>query len=211
MATFLGLEDVEKTAKENPEKFFLPSEAERKSQKTGASVRLHFLLKDPADDEPRAERMWVTITQEHGLLKPYRGLLENAPVYITDLKLGDAVTFKPCHIAQTIIKRGDPRWIDSASLKALVSKMCFERNEIVRFLYREKADREDDSGWRMFTGHETQEYTDDPKNIRIVEVGFMLDRDASLLEPLKEGIGGVFERGNKTEPWHRVTDWTPEE
>ena len=81
----------------------------------------------------------------------------------------------------------------------------------MRFLYREAADGKEDSGWRMFTGHETQEYSDDPKNIRLVEVGYMLDRDPSLLQPLKEGAGAVFERRAKAEPWNKVTDWTPAE
>jgi uncharacterized protein YegJ (DUF2314 family) len=105
MAKFLNLEDVEKKARENPEKFFIPSGEERKSQRVGDSVRLHFRLKNPSADEPRAERMWVTITQEQGFLKPYKGLLESSPVCIEDLEQGAEVTFKPCHIAQTIIKK----------------------------------------------------------------------------------------------------------
>lgn len=209
MSKFLKLEDVEKSAKENPETFFIPSEQERKSQRVGDSVRLHFCVKDPAPGEPRAERMWVTITQEQGLFKPYRGVLENKPAFIKDLEAGTEITFKPCHIAQTIIKKGDRRWIDSANLKALVSELCFAKGEYVRFLYREHADREEDSGWRMFTGHETDEYNDNPKNIRIVDVGYMLDRDPSLLTPLKEGIGATFERATKDDAWNRVTDWTP--
>ncbi len=181
MAKFLNLEDVEKTARENPETFFIPSDEERKSQRVGDSVRLHFRLQNPSPGESRAERMWVTITQEQGFLRPYKGVLENTPVFIEDLKQGVEVTFKSCHIAQTIIKKDDPRWIECASLKALVSEMCFAKGECVRFLYRQGVDRKEDSGWRMFTGHETQEYNDDPKNIRIVEVGYMLDRDPSLL------------------------------
>jgi hypothetical protein len=211
MAKFLKLEDVEKTAKENPETFFIPSEKERTSQRVGNSVRLHFRLKGPAPGEPQAERMWVTITQEQRLFKPYKGVLENAPVFIEDLKQGMQVTFKSCHIAQTIIKKGDQRWLDCANLKALVSEMCFAKGECVRFLYREHADREEDSGWRMFTGHETDEYSNDPKNTRIVDVGFMLDRDPTLLQPLKEGIGAVFERRTKNEAWKKVTDWSPPE
>lgn len=211
MAKFLNLEDVEKTARENPETFFIPSAEERKSQRVGDSVRLHFRLKNPSGDEPQAERMWVTVTQEQGLLKPYKGMLQNAPIYIEDLKPGDEVAFKPCHIAQTIIKKGDPRWIECAKLKALVSAMCFAKGEYVRFLYRQAADRTEDSGWRMFTGHETEEYNDEARNIRIVEVGAMLDRDPSLLQPLKEDVGAVFERETKNQPWQKITDWAPRE
>jgi len=207
MAKFLKLENIEQTAKQNPDTFFIPSVEERKHQKVGDSVRLHIWLKSPSEDEPRAERMWVTITQEQGLFKPYKGILENQPVYIDDLTIGDEVIFQPCHIARVIIKKDSPNWIDSSEQKALVSEMCFIKGEVVRFLYREKADRKEDSGWRMMTGHETDEYNDDPANIRIVDVGYMLDKDSSLLEPLKEGIGAVFEREAKDKPWQRVTDW----
>jgi hypothetical protein len=211
MAKFLKLEDVEKTARENPETFFIPSAEERSSQRVGDSVRLHFWLKNPSAGEPQAERMWVTVTQEEGFLRPYKGLLQDSPAFIEDLEPGAEVAFKSCHIAQTIIKKGDPRWIDCANLKALVSEMCFATGECVRFLYREAADRKEDSGWRMFTGHETQEYNDDSKNVRVVDVGYMLDCAPSLAEPLKDGVGAVFERGTKDEPWNKVTDWTPPE
>lgn len=211
MAKFLKLEDVEKTAKQHPDSFFIPSERERKRQKAGDSVRLHFLLDNPGEDEPRAERMWVTITRAQGLFSPYKGILENNPVYIDNLALGEEITFSACHIAQTIVKKEDPRWIDSYERKALVSKMCFEEGETVRFLYREQPDHEEDSGWRMFTGHESDEYTDDPDNVRVINVGYILDMDPSLLEPLKEGIGAAFERENKGRQWNRVTDWTPGE
>jgi hypothetical protein len=89
--------------------------------------------------------------------------------------------------------------------------MCLERGEKVGFLYREQADRAQDSGWRMFSGSESQEYTDDPENIASVDVGWMLDRDPTLLEPLKEGIGAVFERTEANGKWTRVHDWAPEE
>src|SRR6476469_9077398 len=127
MAKFLELENVEETDRQHPDTFFLPSKKERKSQKIGASVRLHFTLKDPGEVDPRAERMWVTVTQECGLFRPYKGTLQNAPVYLHDLKPGDEITFKPCHIAQTMIKKGDPGWIDSANLRAIVSEMCFDK------------------------------------------------------------------------------------
>ena len=99
---------MEKTAKQNSDTFFLPSVTERNTLKVGASVRLHFLLENPADEEPRAERMWVTVTQEHSLFRPYKGTLDNQPVYIENLAPGDEISFKPCHVAQTLIKKTDP-------------------------------------------------------------------------------------------------------
>ena len=211
MAKFLKLEDVEAASRQHPDSFFIPSLEERLGQGVGDSVRLHFLLDNPGEGEPRAERMWVTVIQTRGLLRQYRGKLESTPAYIDDLKAGDEVTFKPCHIARTVIKKGDPCWIDSAEQKTLVSSMCFDEGECVRFLYREPADREEDSGWRMFTGHESEKYANDAKNVRIVNVGWMLDRDPTLLEPLKHAVGAVFERDGRGSSWRRVTDWSPTE
>jgi len=211
MAKFLGLEDVEKAAQRNPESFFIPSLRERKGQRVGDSVRLHFLLREPGAGEPRAERMWVTVTRACGLLSGYRGRLENQPLHLEDLAVGDEIDFRPCHIARVTVGRDDPMWIDSAEKKALVSAMCLDGDEVVRFLYREQPDGEEDSGWRMFTGHEPEGYADDPGNVLLADVGWMLDRDASLLEPLKQGVGAAYEREGRDDRWCRVTDWSPGE
>lgn len=202
-----SLEDVEAVNKKNPNDFFIPLSEERKSQKKGDLVRLHFLLNNPKEDEPRAERMWVEITEAK--LGKYAGVLTNQPACIKSINAGDKIEFEARHIAQTIIKKGDPRWIDSSEKMALVSKMCVEDGNIIRFLYREKPDREQDSGWRMFTGLESEEYNNAPGNIRLVKVGYLLDKDPTLLQPLKGGQGSVYEREEKDKPWQKVEDWSP--
>jgi len=205
------LEDVEESAKANPSSFFIPPKTERKNQKIGDEVRLHFLLNDPTSDEPRAERMWVEITKERSLFSKYKGLLTNQPVHIEGLNLGDEIEFEAKHIARTVIKKDSPLWIDSAEQKALVSEMCFQDGEFVRFLYREDSDREEDSGWRMFCGTESDEYAGDSNNIRIVNVAYLLDLDPTLLTPLKGQVGAVFERDTLKSDWQEVKDWTPSE
>ncbi|WMJ71717.1 DUF2185 domain-containing protein [Cytophagaceae bacterium ABcell3] len=164
------LEDIELTAKENPESFFIPSKEERVTQKIGDEVRLHFIIKNPEENYPSTERMWVRVTKGKGLFSGYKGVLVNQPVYINGLNEGDEIHFKPKHIAQTIVKKDSPCWIDSAEKSALVSKKCFEYTGLVRFLYREKTDRDEDSGWRMFSGLEDDDYTNNPENIRILNI-----------------------------------------
>jgi len=205
------LENIVKSSQENPESFFIPSKLERDNQKVGDLVRLHFILKNPENDEPRAERMWVKITKKKTIFSNYKGVLDNEPLYIKDLKMNDEIQFDSSNIARVLIDENDPNWVDSLEKNALLSKRCLEKNAVIRFLYREKPDNEEDSGWRMFTGLESEEYNNDPNNIRIVNIGFMLDKDPSLLVPLKEGTGSVFERENKKKPWEKVTDWYPEE
>ena len=205
------LEDVEIAAQNNLGTFFIPSKEERNSKKKGDLVRLHFLLKEPRGDEPRAERMWVEIIKSKSLLGKYIGVLTNQPEFIRDLNAGDEIEFYSKHIARVIVEKDDPRWIDSYERMAIVSKMCLDKDSVIRFLYREKPDREQDSGWRMFTGYESDEYNNDPQNIRIINVGWLLDKDSTLLEPLKCEYGSVFERLDKGQPWARIEDWEPQE
>ncbi len=44
-----------------------------------------------------------------------------------------------------------------------------ESGNRIRFLYREKADRGQDSGWRMFIGLESDEYNNDLSNIELLK------------------------------------------
>jgi hypothetical protein len=215
MATW-HLENVELSAKENPDSFFIPPEEERTNRREGQLVKLVFVLDNPSSPEdPRAERMWVEVSKEMSPSSPslsYSGILTNDPLHIKDLSAGDIIKFKPEHIAEVILEKGDPRWIDSGNLAALVSKMALEKGSLIRFLYREDPDNERDSGWRMLTGLETDEYNEDAENIKIVNVGWLLNRDPSLLYPLKNGTpGDAFERNSEHDEWVRVTDWAPME
>jgi hypothetical protein len=201
------LENVEITAEKNPRSFFIPSLDERRRQKPGDIVRLHFVLKDEGPDLPRAERMWVEITEGLSADGNYAGILTNQPVHIKDLQLEESLQFKPCHIARTYIGKDDPRWIECGEKGALVSKMVFDKNEILRFAYREKPDREEDSGWRFFAGHEDDEYANDSKNIRICNVRWLVDFDPSIDEFIRDDYGAVFERQTIKYDWIRVIDW----
>jgi hypothetical protein len=203
------LEDVEVAAKQHPDSFFIPPEAERRARKRGDQVRLHFVLAKPSPDQPRAERMWVEIADVRAAGCEYTGVLTNQPRYIPGLNAGDTVHFEPRHIARTTIGKDDPGWIDCGEKSALVSKLVFEGDKTVRFAYREEPDREEDSGWRLFSGQETDEDTNDPANIRVCNVLWLTDFDPSLLEVFRHGPGSVFERSGKDSEWEKVEDWSP--
>ena len=205
------LEDVEAAARQKPGSFFIPSEMERHTQKVGDEVRLHFLLTPPSSDRPRAERMWVEITAVQPGGCKYTGTLESQPVHIAGLNAGDIIQFAPRHIARIIIRKHDPRWIECGEQMALVSALVFEGDNGVRFAYREKPDREEDSGWRLFSGHEPDEYSTDPAHVRICNVYWLADFDPSLAEILRCGLGSVFERSTRDSQWKKVEDWAPSE
>ncbi|WP_256011784.1 immunity protein Imm33 domain-containing protein [Desertivirga xinjiangensis] len=84
---------------------------------------------------------------------------------------------------------------------------CLEPGGVIRFLYRETADEKEDSGWRMFSGLEDDEYANNPENITIMNVGYLLDKDPTLSIPLKSEKGAVYEREDIDKPWKAVDDW----
>jgi len=93
----------------------------------------------------------------------------------------------------------------------MVSKMVVDENIKPRFMYREKRSRPEDSGWRIFTGFETEEYNDNPDNIGIYNPSTILNIDPSIEEILLKGIGSVYERTEDSSEWYKVTDFDLED
>jgi hypothetical protein len=87
--------------------------------------------------------------------------------------------------------------------------MVVDDGEPVRFMYRQAADRTDDSGWRMFCGLEGDEYNQDSKNIVLVPLTEFAKRDKRVDVLLDEPVGSVFERLPGENEFKRVTDWQP--
>ncbi|MCK7558447.1 DUF2185 domain-containing protein [Chitinophaga sedimenti] len=73
-------------------------------------------------------------------------------------------------------------------------------------MYREKRSRPEDSGWRIFTGFETEEYNNDSDNIIVCTPAAIMEVDPSLKTLLQSGVGSVWERNEQNE-WCRVTDF----
>lgn len=92
----------------------------------------------------------------------------------------------------------------------MVSKMVVEENIKPRFMYREKRTRPEDSGWRIFTGFETEAYNDDPDNIGFYNPSTILKIDSSIKDLLLKGIGSVYEKGDNDD-WYKVTDFDLED
>lgn len=79
---------------------------------------------------------------------------------------------------------------------------CFASDRItvdgsrVGYMYREVPDDEQDSGWRFFSGRESQAYTDDPKNFEVYDVNTLANYDPDIIPFLSAPIGSAFERGD---------------
>lgn len=74
----------------------------------------------------------------------------------------------------------------------------------VGYMYREKPDREIDSGWRFFSGTETQSYIDDAKNVMVFDVNTIANFDNSIIPYLDLPYGTYLERIKNTDNFQIV-------
>jgi hypothetical protein len=64
----------------------------------------------------------------------------------------------------------------------------------VGFMYRETPDNDLDSGWRFFSGDESQEYADDPEHFAIYDVNTIANYDPTVIPLLDSPVMSAFER-----------------
>ncbi len=93
----------------------------------------------------------------------------------------------------------------------MVSRMVAEEKIQPRFMYREKRTRPEDSGWRIFTGLESEAYNDDANNIGLYDPATILEIDPSIDQLLLKGVGAVFEKTADGSEWCCVTDFELED
>ena len=79
----------------------------------------------------------------------------------------------------------------------------------VAFMYREAPDNDVDSGWRFMSGHESDEYMDDPDNHGVYDVNTIANCDGDIVPFLDAPIGSAFERKNGIGGFVEVHDFTP--
>jgi hypothetical protein len=91
---------------------------------------------------------------------------------------------------------------------ALVSKLCFDDNLPLRFLYKTVPDHLNDTGWRMYTGYEDNEYlANELANMLPVPIEKLCEMDSSLTPLLEYNAGTVWERTPEQQDWQRVYDF----
>jgi hypothetical protein len=79
--------------RKHPQTFELPTRAERESLPVGSFAKLIFAGRP-------SERMWVKVTGKRG--GRYTGVLDNAPVAVSGVRLGDRISFGPEHVIDTM-------------------------------------------------------------------------------------------------------------
>jgi len=68
----------------------------------------------------------------------------------------------------------------------------------VGYMYREYPDNAGDSGWRFFSGTETQDYVDDANNTMIYKVNTIANYDQAIIPYLNSPPGSKLDRVDNT-------------
>ncbi|HUH50783.1 MAG TPA: DUF2185 domain-containing protein [Flavobacterium sp.] len=76
----------------------------------------------------------------------------------------------------------------------------------VGFMYREKPEQKNDSGWRFFSGTEDIAYSDDHNNIEAFDVNVIANFDPAIIPYLKTAHPNDLERVSGTDEFIIVTD-----
>jgi hypothetical protein len=81
---------------------------------------------------------------------------------------------------------------------------CFATDHItvdghrVGYMYRERAEGNSDSGWRFFSGLESDDYANDPENLAIYDVNTIANYDPEIIPLLDAPPGSAFARAKGT-------------
>lgn len=83
------------------------------------------------------------------------------------------------------------------SKTCFVTKMVLQDGERVGYMYREAADDPNDSGWRFFSGRESQDYCDDASNTKLCAVATVAQLDRAIIPYLLSKCGHYGRQENK--------------
>ncbi len=191
-STSWHLEDAATIAEKNPYTFYKPSIEAISQLKPGDGAKVIFSFKQNSPTLPCAERMWVLINRiEHDR---FFGILDNDPVYISDLKAGDALGFEPKHIIQTSIEDPLPDPTVPYQARCLVTRRVFEGKVPAGHLYREEPASKEDSGWRITAEDESLDILEDPASTAYISLGAVLRNDDSFRDILNCPAPCAFSR-----------------
>lgn len=197
------LDDPRPIQKAAPYTYFLPSDADLDSLRPDDLAKLIF-RSHPPGPEWGAERMWVRITAVEGDVM--RGVLDNVPSDMPQLKLGAKIGFRRHHVIDLRPADGRPAPLQGPQPReywdrCLVDACVVEDGTPVGYLYREEpdmmeeGDKYPDSGWRIRGDYRALSDEEiDAREMRYIALGAVLNADDSWLSLIDEPIGARFHR-----------------
>ena len=102
--------------------------------------------------------------------------------------------------------------IPREQIKQLVPSMggCFITDRVtvdglkIGYMYREQSNKPEDSGWRFFSGDETNEYIDDLSHTGIYAVNTAANYDSDIIPLLETPAPCAFEKNSSSRKFQRV-------
>lgn len=195
------LVDAEKIAQANKYTFEKPSQQVIQKLKVGNYVKLIFNFESTNEEHPSAERMWVIITAINN--DKFTGKLDNDPFFLHELFAGDQIHFEHQHIISHDLDIDEPSLVEKYINRCLIPNKILYENAAINFLYRESPmeksenHKYDDSGWRIFTGNESDDFLNNPENLSFVSLGAVLSKDDSFVHLLDAPIGACYQRNEQ--------------
>ena len=198
----IALDDPRPIAASAPYTYFLPHPDELAALKPGDGVKAVFRQLEGAHTYD-AERMWVGVERiEDGWV---HGSLDNEPVGMDKLTLGDPVVLPLTHVISTHFPNDEnPRPSTPAVReywdRCMVDICVLEGRSHVDYLYRQvpdmgqEGDKYPDSGWRFRGTDEAVEADSNKENpFEYIAIGKVLNADDRWLHLVDEEPGVAFQ------------------
>jgi len=83
----------------------------------------------------------------------------------------------------------------------LISNKILVNQEMPAWMYRENPIAPQDSGWRVFSGTEDDDYLENPLNFKTISADQLITIDDSLKANLLAPAGSYFEKDLSTSQW----------
>lgn len=100
--------------------------------------------------------------------------------------------------------------LNAALNYAIVSHEVIQHHETIGFLYREAPVFEHDSGWRFFSGMESDEYVSQPENFVTLPLSEVVAQYPEIRE-LMSHSAGAWEWDEEQQQYIAVADWSPKD
>ena len=94
--------------------------------------------------------------------------------------------------------------------RCIAARTVYNQGDAVGFLYREEPVFEHDSGWRFFSGEESDEYAADPANFTVCSVSEIVQANPAGAPLLEQPAGGAWEAAGEG-GIRAVADWQPQD
>ena len=100
--------------------------------------------------------------------------------------------------------------LSTALGRCIATKAVSEEGAPVGFMYREAPVFENDSGWRFFSGDETDEYCDNPDNFTVYSISDITQSNPAVNEFINQPEGSAWESNEQGE-FQAVADLQPKD